>query len=211
MLLSIALLGSIYFTPSLPAQTHSQPSVTVNHSSGYKPLLLCSEEADCFCDGEAYCCDPETGEGCEMPPESHVATCDVTLYYRSVNITNSIPSGGSHAFWYWEDSPLSAVLDAGPSGTFPNLGYLNDYFAFGHQGHLAPDSTATATSAGSINSTAACTMAGKLDAFYDTWPNNTTEYYVTGPNSNTWASRAGAHAGIPTVPPLTVWVPGWGQ
>jgi hypothetical protein len=212
ILLSIAFLGSIYMIPSLSAQTTTTPPNTVSHLKSERgPNDICGDSCGGDCD-DYECCDPETGYDCPIPPEEPpTESCLVWLQGRPVLLLDLLPTGATHTFWSWRDGPVNAVLDAGPTGTITNLGYLNSWARFGYQGALAGDNMGTAEVLGSISGEYVCTQAGDLDRFQAQWPNNYIPYQILGPNSNSFSSRGGIVADIALAPPIYVLVPGWGK
>ncbi len=93
-----------------------------------------------------------------------------------------------------------------------SCGYLQAYETYGTSGQ-GNDTMANGTfywGTGAKN-VSTCKMSFRLEAYTQAWPESATTYYILGPNSNTFASRAAAFAGIPVPALPQSFAPGWGQ
>jgi hypothetical protein len=144
-----------------------------------------------------------------------VATCFAQLKYRAVYISG-FNSGKNHSFWYIQDSNGTQwIIDAGPSGTCPSCGYLNDWITEGTVSshyNQAPSLDSSAASTAWRVGPSSGNLCKQVDDLYDyaeEWGDNTTTYVMDGaPNSNTFSHDAGTDAGFTTMtaPPNA---PGW--
>ena len=174
---------------------------------------------------ESCFCDPEFSPGMQLlcwqhvtaPPPDPPPTCYVAMYYRPISYIGFVLDV-NHAWWYTTDAYSDPwVMDAFPSGSCKldtSCGYLLAYETYGTAGQ-GNDTFANGTFYWSYpakgTNVSACKMSYKLQAFTQAWPQYTTAYYILGPNSNTFASRAAAFAGIPVPTPPAGLAPGWGQ
>lgn len=181
----------------------------------------------CNPDLEPCYCDPEFSPGEQLrcyepvtpPPPDPPPTCAVAMYYRPIAYVGYV-AGVNHSWWFTTDANYDPwVMDAFPtvSCSFPyvsSCGYLNAYETYGTAGE-GDDNFASGTFYWSYpahgKNVSACQMSYKLQAFTQAWRQNTIAYYILGPNSNTFASRAAAYAGIAVPTPPAGLTPGWGQ
>jgi hypothetical protein len=108
-------------------------------------------------------------------------------------------------------------MDAFPTASCSynfSCGYLNAYETYGTAGK-GNDTFVNGTFYWSYPTTgknvSACKMSFKLQAYTQGWSQNTTTYYILGPNSNSFARWAAAYAGIPVPTPPAGLLPGWSQ
>jgi hypothetical protein len=183
---------------------------------GVAPVCDPVTESNCFCDPEfdgsvLACYEPAY----TPPPDPH-PSCSVAVYYRPIAYVG-YPLNVNHAWWFTTDAYYDPwVLDAFPSNSCisGNCGYLNAYETYGVAGQGA-DNFASGTFYWSYPATgknvSACKMSFNLQRYTQAWPENSLLYHILGPNSNTFASRAGYAAGIPVPAPPAGVAPGWGQ
>jgi len=130
--------------------------------------------------------------------------CFAKLKYRWVSWTYA-----NHSFWEVLDSDGQKwIIDGGPTGSFPHLGFLKHWKIKGTVGHYPEDNEAATTSFDSGLSTVVCAKVDQMKAAADAWPDNIIPYHLGGPNSNSFARSIGGAGGFsPPAPPKTT---GWG-
>ncbi len=105
----------------------------------------------------------------------------------------------NHSFWWIQiSSGAQYIIDAGPTGDCVlTCGYLDDYISLGTAGYDYPaDNSDQPTSFDSGTSSAVCSQVTQLLTYAETWPQFTYAYYLTGPNSNTFAHGCATAGGF---------------
>ena len=137
--------------------------------------------------------------------------CFAQLKYRPIP---QVPQY-NHSFWWIQNSAgAHYIIDGGPAPDGCIAGgncYLNDWVTFGDVGSHFMNPTDNANDATAWNTGTAGSLCPAVNALYTFalgWPQNISNYFFLGPNSNTFAHQCANAAGwwFVTAPPSA---PGW--
>jgi len=141
---------------------------------------------------------------CSLPQPTPAVSCFAQLKYRSAHVLSY-----THSFWYIQDSSgTQKIIDGGPSisGCKAGYGYLVDWVNPAASPHYLDDNVNQGTWFDTDVSSNSCALVDQLELYAYSWPDNSTIYIPTGPNSNRFAHDCADAVGYSIRPPWLYWL-----